>query len=460
MRKFPGLLLACIMAFAGLSTISFGQGELPFGLAVKFASNSMVGLYNPNGLQRWRDGLCEVGIQRDGSGLGGVDVVFWTDSYPLYNGYSVRSDTCVAALRNLLQDRYNPVMRPDGSRYGGAGYLPVFGGATNVWTTHDPKDSGLISDATCSYEPVSGRWFFSDMAFHYVTVTGGSARLRWDFDGTDPLAIPNRDRITDAEIVASRNPGHGTLRLDAGAAGAFVASNGASGTVNCNGSASFGKHWGRNFSGLNPLSANSVQITAEAGAVSNVLLALIAYCDDWDKGVRVHNVGNPGTRLLRYTDSELVAAIDAFSSSPPGSAPSGATRAKLFVMDFILNDCIFPGETASQFLTRLRTVVARIKARPSRPSLLYIIPPAGVNAERRTDYPAYIQAIKTVMWENTDCMTVFDFGEYLGDGVNGAQAGSSYSLQITSLGWSNQDGSHLNNLGQKGLAQLLFRILN
>ena len=194
-------------------------------------------------------------------------------------------------------------------------------------------------------------------------------------------------------------------------------------------------------------------------------MGIIAYCDDWDKGVRVHNVTNPGTRMADwYTLGSAVASesitglLNGFCAPAPGGAAAGATRTKVIVCNLLLNDVAqYNGTTFTPaiFQAQVAALVASARAAASRPCVLWIIPPAGTNATRIANYPAYISAIKAVMNANLDIMAVFDFGEWLGDGVDGASAGTSYTNLFSQLGISKSDGSHMNNLGQTLLGTLV-----
>jgi hypothetical protein len=451
-----------------------GAGTEGFERLIEQRPLSLPGLYNPDGLKRYRDGFAEIGLRRDGTGLGGIDIVFLGDSWPSAYAYSFRSDTTAAILRNLLQDRFNPVMRSDGSRYGGPGFIPVYGGASD-WTTNDAKDGGQSRTDMCSsVDGTAGTFTDSNLQFLRWTNTGvTNRRLRWTFAGSGTYAIRNRDRITDFEPLVRQFVGDDTLRLDLATSDAFSTISGGTGTIDANAATVQAKHWGRKWTGLTATNTNCPQIGSPAsGSFVNDIFGGIGYCDDWDKGIRVHNICNPGTRLaLFYTSTTIntygIAAIDNWGSSAPGSAAAGATRAKLFVLNFILNDILSNDEvlgsgteTVAFWETIMRTTIARIKALASRPSILYIIPPAGTNASRIAFYPQYIAAIKRILADNLDCMTVWDIGENLGDGVNGINAGTAYSGIFTDLGWSNDDGTHLSNLGHAGMGHKLFQILS
>lgn len=476
------LALATVLTGITLPAPSTGQAAIqrvvrpmlaPITKQIGQRAYSIPGLYNPDGLKRWREGLAEVGVRRDGTGLGGVDALFIGDSFWAYDAYSHRSDTTVAIVRNILQERYNPVMRSDGSRYGGAGYIPVFGGDSGVWTTADPKDGSLISDACASYDGGTISWLDTNWQFLRMSNNGtNTTRIRWTFPGSGTYAIRNRDRITDAEPIATQAINYGTLRTATGTSDAFVALASSTGTINANAATYRGKHWGHptGWSGLTATDTNIVQIGAPAsGTVFNDVQGILAYCDDRDKGVRVHAITNPAVRLADWytagsaTPSEYITGlINGFCASAPGSALAGATRTKIIACNLLLNDVAQHNGTTftpAIFQSQVAALVASARSAPSRPCVFWVIPPAGTNATRIANYPAYIAAIKAVMAANMDIMCVFDLGEYLGDGVSGANAGSSYANLFTLLGISKNDGSHMNNLGHTWLGNLLGQIL-
>jgi hypothetical protein len=63
-------------------------------------------------------------------------------------------------------------------------------------------------------------------------------------------------------------------------------------------------------------------------------------------------------------------------------------------------------------------------------------------------------------------VTLIDVGEFLGDGINSANAGASYAVDglfhLRGIDTANgtPDGTHMNNLGHTWLGYLLFQILS
>lgn len=479
-RPNRNLIIALLALFLVGASTKLVQSQIPqsnvSGLVPSLASRpkTIRGLYNPEGLKRYREGFTEIGYRRDGTGLGGMDIICWTDSWLAYNGYSWRSDTAVATLRNLGQDAFNPPLRSDGTRYGGAGYIPVFGGSSGTWTTADPKDGSLLSDACASYDGTGITNPGSNWNFARFPNTGANdCRIRWTFAGSGTYAIRNRDRITGAELVATQASTYGDPRLDQKTDGdAFVATSGAVATIDCSQATTVrAKHWGQSWSGLTATNTNCVQVGSPAsGSVFNDIMGIIAYCDDWDKGFRVQALTFPGRRMIDFYGvggSSLIdyglACVDPWTSSAPGSAAAGATRGKLFVINFMLNDMVADNGTTitvATFKAQLTHLVGYIKARPSRPCILYVIPPPGTSTPRLNLFPSYVAAIKQVMSANKDVMAVWDVCEFLGGGVNGTNRANVYTGEFTDLGIGNSDGTHLSNLGQSWLGYMLFQILS
>jgi hypothetical protein len=438
-------------------------GDTPLGLA---------GLYNwPNGMARYFNGFGEIGAARAGTGLGGLDIVAFTDSWMSYAAESLRSSTMIAKIRNGVQGKYNPILRADGSNYGGPGLINCIGGDNNTpWTVSDPVDAAQSRvDAGCSYEGTSVS--FTDLNYPFMRWTNAATdrRCRWTFAGGGTYAVRNRDRITGAELLATQASSYGTLRLDQKTDGdAYVAIAGSVGTIAAAGSTFRAKHWGQQWSGLTPGNTNCIQVGSPSSAAQNDLMGLIGYCNDWDTGIRVHHIGNPGVRLADWygagvaTPTDYVTGvITGFTASAPGSAAAGATRAKLFISNLLLNDVAqFNGSTFTPeaFEAQVTAFVNAVRVQPSLPCVLWVIPPAGSSAARIAHYPDYVRAIKRVMNANLDIMTVFDFGEYLGDGVDGAFAGASDAGFLTTNNWR-IDGSHLTQTGHDAAAKVLMRLL-
>lgn len=491
-RRFVGvaLLVAYFSSLLPSSLIPFAPDPAPAGAQISISKVSglqaalnalkktdgeqpgtIKGLYNAKqGLARWFEGQADAGVLRDGTGRGGVDVIFWGDSWPKAYGDSGRSGTSIAVFRNLIQTK-NPVMRADGSREGGAGFQPVIAGDSS-WDTDDPVDGSLRSDAMASYDGTAGSFQDSHLTFLRWATGAADRRVRWTFDGTGARSIQNRDRVTSVRPILRRFSGDGIVRFDVNTSDAFVAISGGAGTQDCNGGTLQANHWPvpAGWSGLTATNVNCVQMGSPSGGTGPLdIFGVIAYYNDETKGYRVHDLCNPGSRMDLFfnTGTSVLSAYgisvcDYWSSSAPGTGTGDATCAKLFVIDWILNDILADNGTTVTVTTweaQLRVAVARIKASASRPSILYIIPPAGTNATRLALYPSYIAAIKRVMNDNLDCMAVWDVGEYLGDGVSGAQVGQSYNNLFLLLGISNADGTHLNAFGQEWLGRMLFRIL-
>lgn len=94
------------------------------------ASQAVPGLYNADGLTRWRRRIPYANQRSNGTGEGGVDVLFVWDSLGIMAAATTRFDTVPALVRNKLQTRFNP-----SGVLGGAGFIP--------WRSATP---GLVSN--------------------------------------------------------------------------------------------------------------------------------------------------------------------------------------------------------------------------------------------------------------------------------------------------------------------------
>lgn len=95
-------------------------------------SQNIPGLYNAEqGLSRWRRRVAYANQRSNGTGEGGVDVLFVWDSLGMMAAATARHDVLPSLVRNKLQTRFNP-----SGVLGGAGFIP--------WRTATP---GLTSNA-------------------------------------------------------------------------------------------------------------------------------------------------------------------------------------------------------------------------------------------------------------------------------------------------------------------------
>jgi hypothetical protein len=453
-------------------------GTLPTDSEIRAAAPAatpMRGLYNPAGMERWQDALTDVS-----HGLGAAAIVPWGDSYLAFNGSSGRNGTATAVQRNLMQDRHNPRLREDGSNYGGAGRLKPFWGET-TWETADPKEAGgARTDLGCSQDGDAPSYLDSTLEAVRWDTGHSNRRLWYYFDGSaaNPNSILNRDRIERVIPLFRQFLNDGTVRCDVKEDGlAAVAIAGAAGTIVCNDTTTIqAKHWPipAGFTGLTPTNANTIQFGSPAGGTgANDHFAIIAINGDQFNGVMMLAQCNPGARLDLFFNSGTdvlssygLAALDNCSSGTRGAGDGGDVSAALGEWNWILNDINADNSdtintvNVNTWETKLRVAAAHWKARPSQPALLYVIPPAGNTAKRRLLYPSYIRAIHRVLADNTDFMTVWNVGEYLGEGKYGEQAGSSYDTVMSSAQKkiSNEDDTHLSARGQIWMGRKLFQI--
>jgi hypothetical protein len=413
--------------------------------------------YNRAGMNRFYEGMHEADVRSDGTGYNGVDIGWVTDSIPLYEAYTFRSDVAAAVFRDLIQ-RHNPVMREDGSREGGLGYVPT-NGAFASWNLNDPRDGGLAADAIWSYEaggfvPVDSTVQYSD-----CNAPSGAKRIRIEFDGTHVRSIANRSRITGFEFLPRIQSGFATATYDRFGVTGFGAIGGGTqtGTIVTAGATNYAAHTGIVISGLTATNLNVIQLSCPNGG-RIILPGGIAFYDDEDKGFRVHTLGNPGVRLALYGNNELTAVLDNFGAA----TGVGATNLKLVVGNHLLNDELSDNgttETVNTWEALLDAFVTRIENLDSRSCYLHVISPPGSNATRQRLHPVYIKAIKRVMNRHRQTMSVLDLCQFLGGGVDGATNSSVYTGLFNTLGFSRGDGSHGNDKWMKFYGRIVYLAL-
>lgn len=444
------------------------KGRLREGISQTAADANFRGLYNRAGLTRLWDYIMDVHADRGGNSVGnGIDIVFaHSDSIPTYPGYSVRSDTAIAVYRNLMQDHLNPIMGEDGTRVGGAGALPPYGGEGTLWTTFDPKEEGQPrTDMTCSVAGTAASAQDSTLPFWRMATGAADRTIAYYFDGStaNPRALQNRDKVTDVIARFRRFSGDGTIRADVKTDGlAAVAISGGAGTIVCNGATVQDMKWTvAGHLGLDGDAPNTIQYGSPAGGSgANDHFGIVACYRDRYRGIRVHNLANPGSRqALFYGTGNTTPTTFGTALVDNWTANAGTglcDNAKAYFADFCLNDetANSETETVELFEGQLRDFTDRLRAAPSAPMLFYFIPPPGGNAERIAIHHLYVKAIKRVMYDNLDMMTVWDLGEHWGEGVDGERAGSSYAAGFAP--YSNNDLSHLSPKGQYALGHKLF----
>lgn len=415
------------------------------------------GLYNiVNGLQAWRNSRGRSRKNAAGTGMGGTDIVCIGSSVTA-GAYasSYAFDTWPAILRNRIQDNHNP-----SGVQGGMGYVPLQI-ADNTWVHTDTPAAGANQhlwtfDTAGNWTLSSGTGLHAGMRRSYMATNGTGSRVRYVWDGTATNAARDRKQVTDIELVTSNFVGDGTITWDRLTSDAFVAvgAGAATGTINQNAVTDFSIHRGRQASGLTKTSLNGIQVSQAAGTAICRVDGAIAYCEDWDCGYRLHNLGLTGGRS-DYPVANVNSTSANFSkwgATAPGGTAAGATQAGLFIVDFILNDVglsASPTLTLTQFIGFWTSIITAIQACPSRPSILIWIPPCRNNANTFANMMPYVNALYTLA--DTYNLAIFDMWGMLDYG--------SFTTKVEPENWDANDGTHYNDTGNAQIADYFYRIL-
>ena len=366
-------------------------------LGIPGTYNLRVGLYN--WYNSW--GLCT--LNSAGTGYGGIDVVFACDSIgegsistnPAYDGWhhQVKLD---------LQAALNPV-----GVIGGYGFMSSVAGYLGTPATYNTI-FGTTSN-TQVYQSIKNLGLTNNNA-------NGSNGSYFTLDGTLPARF--RGAISSIQYIGSAEAGIATAsRVDCGSntpgASMIGAGNVFSGTHNQAAAGSTGYYGGARFgtatapsnsnfvSGFSPSAKNYVQwASMAAGGLNSEYDGIIAYNGDEQCGVRCHDMShygafilggavNAGAYLSDYGAGNSAIGLPGSGQQGPSNIGTvwgdstiaspvlGSKSAKLYVLDFITNECgegASPTITKAAFTLNVNALAAYILALPSKPSILWLIP--------------------------------------------------------------------------------------
>lgn len=423
-------------------------------------SPGIKGLFNSvEGLARWRNSRARSGKASDGTGFGGTDVVIIGTSVTVGSYASTYLyDTWPAVLRNLIQDNHNPY-----GVQGGMGFVPIQMGDT-TWT-HDDTPSGQSNrtiwtydtEANWTQEAGSSSIYGPGMRRTRTATSGNGSRARFVWNGADANAVRKRLQVTDIELLTTNFSGDGTLTWDLLTSDAFVSvgAGGTTGTFNQNSGTNTGIHRGRQASGLTKTDVNGIQIGQASGSTTIRADGAIGYCDDWDCGYRVHNLGLGGSRtdyLGTSGSASRLANVGKWGSTAPGGTAAGATQAGLFILDFLLNDIgstSTPTIDIATYKASMQSIITDMLACASLPSVLLWVPPCRNDTDTESFYQSYVDELYDLA--ETNNVALFDSWKMLGKGL--------HSATVSPNGWSAGDGTHWSDLGNQFWAHMFHRIL-
>lgn len=432
----------CDVEFASLVEPAFEESE------------NIRGFYNAKGLRR----LIEQIPKAMTPGSGGIDTVWPGDSLLESMGVtSYLDDSIPAQFGKLVQAQFNPPGVPGGLglapvRSGNADNLYNWGGLqvlnsvrNMVWTANNTVTNTSSGNAI-SRKRVS------------FSLSTNQIRILLDPVTTSPS---KRRGVTSIDLVYGQSNGTdsgagitgGTFTYDLHNLDAFCAA-GASGysltgTVNSNGTPSFGKRVQIGGT-LDPTMLYSVQISGPATGTANID-GILCFNGDEATGWRNHNAGRVGANVTdSWTEETLYATYDAWCTRAGSPAGSRATNCYCFVGNLITNAC------ATQ--TPIATFKAGLAVHYDRAIGLgacywQIIPPVydDGNHAKAIPYRAYKIAALEVIAERLEYMAVMDFDRWLGEPATDAYV-------TTTLGWVNTSmADHHTDIGAMGHAEVLFR---
>jgi lysophospholipase L1-like esterase len=423
------------------------------------------GSYNlQTGLERYRQSIAQVQKSSTGVGAGGIDIICYGDSIiEGFNSADPTFDSAIHYLKVKLQEKYNP-----SGVIGGYGFFPSsLGGGNNspyLWTTF----------GTVGME--GGPYSIKGMGRGGQGAAGTGNGLSVRLNGANPAYY--RTAADAIQILGIKHVAYGTDRWDIGV-GSLPAIGAGSITGTHNHFNSGGATYGglRFGTALEPSFTNKITLTpsndnylrwatptdtGKYGSIDGV----IAYNGDFTCGVRLHNLGYFGKKLSDQIsfvkDQQGSGTNGTFVMWGQGLKTGGACNAKLYIMDWITNDCGFgstPSVTLTSFQTQYAEAVDYILSLASKPSVLLVIPP------KRTDNGNLIGARTTVgeRWEDfrdaifaiafsRSNVAVLDLNAYFNDSSNAATG------QLADAGWYD-DGVHFSDGGQKAWGELMFKIL-
>jgi hypothetical protein len=458
--------LALVFPDAGGPAITtlddLADGSERFALnSTQISSIGRTGFHNADsGLKRWRQSLGMSGKDSAGTGYGGIDIACWGDSIlEGYNGTDVTFDSAVHRLKVKLQERYNP-----SGVVGGYGYLPFRHG--------NSVQSVLNIIGTVNGTPYGGYEFKGGANGTPPTKSfTGNNGVYVRFNPASP--VWKRMAVDAVQYIGWKFVDHGNARWDIGVgaaptigAGTQTGTHSQAPTAGFHSSERFGTSTDPGFTqkiSLTSTDDNYVQVVGDAGGSAIVAYdGLFCYNGDFTCGVRLHDMSIFGSTIgaaLGYIKENNV------GSNPPsmgtGGLTGGSTNLKLYIFDWITNDCgqgATPGTSLASFLDSYGQAIDYALGRPSKPSVLLIIPTQSNSsslASRTTvgeRYQDFVDGIYGLANARSN-VAILDLWQYFDRTAMNPSSG-----QIFEAGWYN-DGVHPSSRGQYAIGDLMYKML-
>jgi hypothetical protein len=462
------------MSFSKMSTVNI-QRRLP----------PVEGGYNLyDGLRNWRQAAAYAKGDRAGTRAGGIDVLVLGDSIFAGSGATFISvDNVINRLRQDLQRRLNAT-----DVAGGYGFIPIVANPPTpsfFWATFPGSGNMWLNGADAD-------WEFHGLASAFTGEAGDSkgicrrhVEVASALSGQTAMWCSQRDfRINHSkqasttamnatakqvQVVYLTKTGWGTFQWIHGGNSATEPrytstppapptppANTFSETVDCDGAESVGNRSSLSDVATSTAATHNVQID-QAEANNRIgIEGIISYVDDYDQGVRVHNLSCGGANSSNWNDAVTLAGLRKFGT--PAGSPSGrnSTNAKLVIIEVGTNDNdtgASPTIDVATYKTNLTTLINEIQGWASEPDILLVYPPARNNTNAQNRWRDYILAGQALA--DAKNVAVLDLWAQTGYAAHGGNGAGGYMFD---RGFYN-DGVHYTKFAQDWFAQSMFGAL-
>ena len=397
----------------------------------------------------------------------GIDIVALGDSIlgtmPNVVGSEYRNyGSMIAVARRILQQRLNPTSVP-----GGMGFVHITNG--NAFARNaDPINSADALTATDTYtngasaDGVGGRM---------TQVKSGTTRyfgavLRGDTTPTTNYLPSDKTRTKSFRVIARLYASGPTIRVDSSVAAWPAAGAGTvTGTFNtANATTVYGAK-----SGVFTLASSTAhnRIIARGGASGNdaYIDGYFFYNLDETSGIRVSEVGNPGSKWSDWSTNSLDATIGTVANR----STHYLANPRVAILSSLINDGNnYPTTSVAAFKTNARAVIQ--KCVDNSMNVIYIIPPkpiisafydiagdAGLSVYTN-GYLPMVAAVRELVSEFPAHLSILDLG-FMNDYATYADAGTkNVANGITeSTGTLVHLGVQGHQLAGEAIANLIYR---
>lgn len=431
------------------------------------------------GLREWRLGTVYAKGRRDLAGSGGVDVVVLGDSIFAGAGSNfIYVDGVMNRLRQSLQRRFNP-----NDIAGGYGFVP--------FVTVPPTPSFVGNTFMTGNMLVNGAdtdWAFYGLAAAFTGETGDSkgitlrhARTASALSGqTAAWMNLNSMRINhgfqvstsaqnatakQAQIVYQTNAGWGRFQW---IHGPFTGGNPYAGTppsppansfsetIDAAAAEAVGLRSALSDVATTTAATHYVQIDQLDADQDIAIEGILHYVDDFDTGVRVHNLSCGGALSGSWNDAVTLAGLARFGSRAGTIPGQNAQNAKLVVIQLGTNDngdLASPNVDIPTYTANLATLIQSVQAWPSKPSILLAYPPVRNDAEALSRWGDYIAAGRALA--ETYNVALLDLWAAAGSPTHGGNGAGGFWFDRGMYA----DGVHYNEKAQDWFAEMLYGAL-